>query len=476
MAKAKRFAYIDITRFDGMASIEIASIEQFIALMDLLKVPVVFSQQVEENNNMEYVLSCSSGDKMYILQKQPWRFVEDYEDARAHGFEKARDYYEAQSLGFNEFRDFDEMRQSGHSDKTLFNRAQKGGFIDGYKQLQERLAGNRAELHYETAAEIRQLKNSIELLQFAEKKGFANYREFERAVLKGYTSLAEYNEGSRLHFEWGNEYRKAIAAGFADHAEYRDAYVNSIHNKREYLQFIKLKKRAKSLMCMDEVLLLDYLASLPNGKKISLSKLEDQLLELIKPYLHTEPGKEGKSFEWFTRRLFSPEDFIKFLTSNTQVRACGLYDGGGEYFEVFKIRESKIYVDGSNVAHYNSSRPEMRRIFIVAKALREERFPNIVIISDASLKHRVTDLRFLKSIEGVCTYLEAPAGSSADEFLIKQARRDNAFIVTNDTFRDWKQKEAWVAEHIDEIRIPFMIDKEVVTFSLMEKFGKKPDA
>jgi hypothetical protein len=470
MAKASRFSYIGINKFEGMGSIEIASIEQFISLMDLIKAPVIFMQE-STDTAPEYTMFCTQGDTLLVLAKQAWKRLEDFEDAKSHGFEKARDYYEAQSLGFTEFRDFDECRQAGLTDKTLFNRAQKGGYIEGFPLMMEKLAGNRTDLHYETATEVKQLKNSIELLQFAEKKGFNNYKEFERAVLKGFTSLAEYTEATRLHFEWGNEYRKAMAAGFADHSEYKDAHINNIHVKREYVQFKKLKQRAKN-NGMDEVLLADYVASLQNGTKVSLTKIEDKLHEVIKPYQHTEEGKEGMIFDWFIRRLFTRQDIINFLTGNAEVRASGMYDGGGEYFEAFKIRESKVFVDASNVAHYNGGRPELKKVFIVAKALRDDRFPNVVVIADASLRHKVSDLRFLKNLEGICSYMEAPAGSSADEFLIKQARRDSGFIVTNDTFRDWKPKDAWVAEHIDDIRIPFMIQNEMVTFSLMEKFGK----
>jgi hypothetical protein len=471
MAKASRFDYININRFDGMASIEMASIEQFIMLTETLKAQIIFRQE-STDTPPEFTLFCSSGNSvMYILQKQHWKRVEDFEDARSHGFDKAKDYYEAQSLGFTEFRDFDECRQAGLTDKTLFNRAQKGGFIEGYPLLQERLAGNRADLHYETATEVRQLKNSIEVLQFAEKKGFTTYKEFERAVLKGYISLAEYNEGTRLNFEWGNDYRKAMAAGFANYSEYREGLHNGIYNKLEYNQFKKLKQRAKN-GGMDEVLLLDFLTSLQNGKKISLSKIDEQLQELLKPFQKNDPGQEGKIFDWFTRKLFTKQDLISFLATHAEVRNSGVYDGGGEYFEVFKIRESKVFIDASNVAHYSGGKPELRKVLLVVRALKEERFPNVVVIADASLRHKVNDLRFMKQLEGFCSYLEAPAGSAADEFLIKQARRDNGFIVTNDTFRDWKPKDPWVAQHIDEIRIPFMIQNENATFSLMEKFGK----
>ena len=42
-------------------------------------------------------------------------------------------------------------------------------------------------------------------------------------------------------------------------------------------------------------------------------------------------------------------------------------------------------------------------------------------------------------------------------------------IISNDTFNDWKMKDSWIAENIDRIRIPFMIEGDKVTFSGIEK-------
>ena len=64
------------------------------------------------------------------------------------------------------------------------------------------------------------------------------------------------------------------------------------------------------------------------------------------------------------------------------------------------------------------------------------------------------------------TYLESPAATSADEFLIECAKKEKCYIVSNDTFRDWKRKDPWIAENIDRLRIPFMIVQGKATLSI----------
>jgi len=59
---------------------------------------------------------------------------------------------------------------------------------------------------------------------------------------------------------------------------------------------------------------------------------------------------------------------------------------------------------------------------------------------------------------------QSPARTSADNFIIKYAKEKNAIIISNDTFSDWKEKDAWVKLNIDKYRIPFMIIDGIVKF------------
>lgn len=474
MPKSARLHYYQISRFDNLASIELASMEEFVQLLDSFSAKHLFREK-KEGEGAVYSFFCEHDKLMYILRDQEFHFIEDHEESKAHLFPSAKDYYEAKGLGFTHFKEFDECRKAGLTDRAMFTNAQKGGYIDGYSKLNERMSENKANIQFEVAAEVSNINNAIELYQYAEKRGFANYKEFEKAILRGFRTMAEHSEATKLGFENGSGYRRAISLGFDNAGEYNDALLNQVNNKKEYIIYKSFKSRAR-FGTMDEIVLMDLINNLPNGKKISLFKLEEEVEAEVKRYYFDRDKDDEKILcRWFSRKLVTRNAIKECLKTHEKIRTMGVYDPEGEYFEIFKIRSSKVFVDGSNVAHNsndkNKERPQLQRIFAVIKALNTQRFNNVVVIADASLKHRVSDANNLKNIESICTYLEAPAGTTADEFLISNARKENGFIVTNDMFRDWKLKDKWVAEHIDNLRIPFLIQNGLVSFSLPEKVG-----
>jgi hypothetical protein len=471
MAKTQRFSYFKISGFSHMSELTFTDITEYTRLLANLEIKLIFTQQAEEFTNLFF----KSDGTMYALRNQPYRFIEDYEESIANGFSDAKDFYEAQQLGFTTFKEFDACRAAGLTDKSIFEKARKGGFIEGMEQFNEKVNQGKAHIYFEYALTLEKISNAVELCNFASGIGFVSYRDFEKAILHGFRTQSEYTEGVRLNFDNGNSYRTAIKLGFENHSEYQEAAINFINSKKEFTIYKKLKERARNQNSMDELITFDYLAAQPNGRKISVAKIEEHLDSELVHYYFTETQKENKKLpDWFTRKLHTRDSIKTFLYSNPKLRQLGIYDAEGEYFEIFKIRESKVFVDASNVAHANQKgeRPQMRRIWQVVNALKQQRFPNIVVIADASLKHKVSDEQNKKKLDLICTYLEAPAGSTADEFIIDKARKETGYIVTNDTFRDWKEKDKWVSEHIDKIRIPFMIQKEIVTFPLIERFGE----
>jgi hypothetical protein len=90
-------------------------------------------------------------------------------------------------------------------------------------------------------------------------------------------------------------------------------------------------------------------------------------------------------------------------------------------------------------------------------------FEEITIIADASLKHRLEDKQLLPELEKIVSYIESPAERAADNFLISTVKAEHCLFVSNDTFRDWKLRDAWVAQNIDYYRLSFIIkDNEIV--------------
>lgn len=71
-------------------------------------------------------------------------------------------------------------------------------------------------------------------------------------------------------------------------------------------------------------------------------------------------------------------------------------------------------------------------------------YNDITIIADASLSRISESSQVLHELPKEVVYLVAPPNVTADEFLIDNAKKDKCLIITNDLFRDWKNKDKWI--------------------------------
>jgi hypothetical protein len=88
------------------------------------------------------------------------------------------------------------------------------------------------------------------------------------------------------------------------------------------------------------------------------------------------------------------------------------------------------------------------------------------------LRHKLEDKEELGNLKKIVKYMESPANTSADEFLMESLKKLKCHLISNDTYREWKIKDVWVAENIDKLRIPFMIDSGKVTLSGIDRLIK----
>lgn len=100
-------------------------------------------------------------------------------------------------------------------------------------------------------------------------------------------------------------------------------------------------------------------------------------------------------------------------------------------------------VDGSNVARSpvpGSSGATMHSVESVVRCLRADGFRPVIIV-DASLRHVVADKEGLETAIRNGSILQAPAGHSADAFLVQLANRNashaKVILVTNDLLRGY---------------------------------------
>ncbi len=114
----------------------------------------------------------------------------------------------------------------------------------------------------------------------------------------------------------------------------------------------------------------------------------------------------------------------------------------------------KIVIDGSNVAYEERShgKPRVSNIVRMRQELERLGYSPTVII-DATLRHEIDDPEQLEGLLDSGAIFQAPAGAEADYFVIETARKEDAIILSNDTFEPYVDEDPWVEDR----RVPYMI-------------------
>jgi len=123
-------------------------------------------------------------------------------------------------------------------------------------------------------------------------------------------------------------------------------------------------------------------------------------------------------------------------------------------------RSGKAIVDGSNVAHSTEGeKARLRNIELVVAKVEEDGMEPIVV-SDAALRHQIDQADKYEALIDAGEIRQAPAGTDADWFILSFARELDAYIVSNDRFRD--RQEAFPDARDRMIR--YMIVEDEVVF------------
>lgn len=129
------------------------------------------------------------------------------------------------------------------------------------------------------------------------------------------------------------------------------------------------------------------------------------------------------------------------------------------------FKYDRVYVDASNVAHgVDLKQPLVSNIVLINDKLREIGFQTVILIADASLRHKIDDSRAFEDLIDSGVVSQAPAKTSADEFLIGFAKQKTGYIVTNDKLMEWRKKDDWAKKNLDKLCIQFMIHEDMVMF------------
>lgn len=431
------------------------SMEEFCRYLTIHHVHTIFLLQLE--NQASQYFACLQQGSVIAHASLGFDTLEDYAESKKAGFPEAEMFYAAKKEGYNNHKDYLLVKETGIADAVVFDKMKKGGFIEGYADWAEWTRTNNP------LPEGEKFDNPFMLYQYASKGVFNDYKQFKTAIALGFTDANYYADAIDKGFKNAADYKDGLARNLLFGERYYMAIENNIRDFFDYQNYMQLNAIKGNNAAHDQGVLLSVISKLPQDKKVSINKLGDLLKEAIAAYAY-EDSKEMPG--WFTQLLNNTGDISHFLQTTDDVLKFGTYDSEGEYFETKHLNERKVVLDGANVAHGiagdSKTKPTVENMLKVIKKLKCKGFTEITVISDASLKHRLSDKEKLAELEKSCEYLSAPAEASADMFLIDFVKNNRCLLVTNDTFRDWKIKDKWVAENIDYYKLSFMIDGDKV--------------
>jgi len=464
MPEKLNFRYVKAESHAHFPVILVKDIQGFIHLTQIFHINLLF--EFESRSEKSRVFFFPNDGILYQIDCGSYLTPEDYYYGVRGEFPDTADYYQAVEMGCEKYTEYCEMKKIGSCNREEFEHARRLGYTKGYDCFLEQRQRYRKQTRLGTIFD--KIGNVVQLMQHAGAQGFRDYAEFETATEKGFPDARLYHDASAKGFQDSKEYFDAIRLGLSDAAEYHLAQLHHIVSKEEYDRYRWYHDHKPADISHDECDVLEFLSRQEHGSILKMEDIRNQMKQKWESLRVQLPGQKQAVIPiWFHRKLHRIADWSEFLSSKS-VQEHGVYDTHQRQFEILRLSDKKIYIDGSNAAYGSESVPSYRTIHKIVEALRRKGFEDIIVITDASLKHKINDPQNLHQLKILTEYVETPSHTEADEFLIKCSRRDGCRVVTNDTFSDWKSRDRWVAWNIDRMRVPFVIVKNKITFSNLE--------
>lgn len=448
---SQSYNYFNLKSIQSDLRLEFESLKELIRYFQSQNVRTVYRIREAEDNVQGFGIPSKGG--FFYHESHGFRSLEDYQAAEKAGFPDSTCFYLAKGAGFLQYLDFETAQRSGINEKEQFDVLVASGFLAGFAVFQE------AEKERKWSWIPSGITNAVQLSDHSKNAGFLNFSELEESCKRGFKNKKELDRGNELGFQDAEDQSEALSRGFADGAEFEFAIEHQLKDAQDAVRFRELESYGDASLKHDARLLLRFFQQMKFGRKISINKIRESLETELESYIDPETQQLRP---WFTRQ-FSGQDagLVAFLKS-PHVKYYGLYDQDGEFFESVRFHNRKVVIDGSNVAltskAANNKNAKVSNLLLVVDALKKLGIADITIIADASLRHRFTDSELLPELDLACNYLESPAETAADVFLIEMVKNEHCLLLTNDTFRDWKIQDVWTAENIDFYRIAFLIE------------------
>ncbi len=117
-------------------------------------------------------------------------------------------------------------------------------------------------------------------------------------------------------------------------------------------------------------------------------------------------------------------------------------------------RRSTVIVDGNNVAYHlaPNGNPRVANLVLASRSLAKAGYRSIIVIS-AALIHSVDDPETLQRMIDSGQVVQAGKGTNDDLTIIRMAQRNNADVVSNDRFLDWRDRHPWLESRLKRYRM-----------------------
>ena len=451
--KYNEIKYIHAKLTQCATLIDFEKIEEFCDYVEATQAKILFKLNAASDESSLY-FAVLQNNTILRLADNGYETLSDYLNAAKNAFPTSELFYKAKKDGYGNYEEFKMVLESGIGSKTIFDTVKKNGFIIGLAPFNEWLA--------QSSPEMPKVANAYELFLMAEKGGFDTFLNFDQSWRAGFKNADVYKAAVERGFTNVCDYEYANNNGFNNASDLQKARKIGVRDWAEFQRYIELSKVGDETMTCDKKLLLILLSKIEQGKKISINKLLDVFNVGKEAYQEVAVGEFPI---WFTISLEGAVSIIEFLSKGDHVKPYGHYDTDGEFFQINLLQDRKVIIDGSNVAHNNQGadkKPRAENIITLATFLRKKGFEDISVFADASLRHKLEDKENLERLKNMCSYQEVPAETVADIFIIQYVKSKHCLVVSNDTFRDWKIHDPWVAENIDYYRLSFMIKNNEV--------------
>jgi hypothetical protein len=455
--KPRCYNYFDLRSKQSHAScaFEFTSLEELKRFADAMQSKNIYVLTGEDGTPERFAV-IDNGIMLHHSSLQ-YKTLEDYQAAKQANFPDAITFYTAKASGYNKYEDYKLVLEAGISDIKVFEKLKSGGYIAGFKEYADILASGVSLPATEP------LLTAFELYTYAINNGFENYSQFKEAFTKGFTNLAVYKVAVEHGFPTFADYEDGRSRGFREYAHLKFANENLVRDDADLRRMLDLGIVICDDCTCDQKVMINLLSKLEQGKKVSINKLTDLFQKTLDEYLYPDNNQMPA---WFTYAFSGTESIIEFLQKNLQAKKYGGYDIDGEFFQVNFWQNRSVVIDASNVAHNScgngASKAKAGNIIKLVEFLKHKGFNEMHVIADASLKHKITDTENMTALKSATQYVEAPGGTSADAFIIEFVKRHNCLLISNDTFREWKMKDPWVAQNIDFYRLSFLIKENDV--------------